>query len=273
MTISDAFSQDCTGLVFEPPCPDTYVANNVIVGNLIVQADSTFGGGGLNVTGSATAVDGSTSSWAMNLDSNNFSVASAGDVTLTSADKDVFNGVGGNVSISAGSGVSVQGGSGGSLELTAGSGYGEEQYGGGIGVGGDVTVTAGGAIEGDGGDVTVAGGSTLTGTGGKIELVSGSSQSNDSGDFKVATAESSVGASGSISVVSGSGASSSGTINIQSGTSTVSAGGIYIAAGTSMSSTGGAVSSWLESPPRVSAVSSPCYQAAVRLGMLPAQSL
>jgi len=82
-TISEAFSKDCRGLVFEPPCPENYVAgkvilfrhfssrflftsyviiilmnsphipilDNVIVGNLIVRADPTFGGGELNLTG------------------------------------------------------------------------------------------------------------------------------------------------------------------------------------------------------------------------------
>lgn len=66
---------DCRGLVFEPPCPDNYVAgivlerlyiilfyenhyyfritflDNVVVGNLIVRADPTFGGGELNISG------------------------------------------------------------------------------------------------------------------------------------------------------------------------------------------------------------------------------
>ena len=50
-TISDAFSRDCRGLVFEPPCPANFVADNIILGNLIVTADPTFGGGELNVTG------------------------------------------------------------------------------------------------------------------------------------------------------------------------------------------------------------------------------
>lgn len=72
-TIADAFSMDCRGLVFEPPCPDTYVSGipppphtdkfclvmishkflteNVVVGNLVVRADPTFGGGEFNVSG------------------------------------------------------------------------------------------------------------------------------------------------------------------------------------------------------------------------------
>ena len=95
MTISDAFSQDCTGLVFEPPCPDTYVADNVIVGNLMVQADTAFGGGGLNVSGTSVLTDGSVAAWEMTLDSAEFAVDSAGDINMKSGDKDVFQALAG----------------------------------------------------------------------------------------------------------------------------------------------------------------------------------
>ena len=50
-TVSDAFSRECRGLVFEPPCPDSFVSENVIVGNLVVKADPSFGGGSLNISG------------------------------------------------------------------------------------------------------------------------------------------------------------------------------------------------------------------------------
>lgn len=50
-TVSDAFSRECRGLVFEPPCPDSFVSENIIVGNLVVKADPSFGGGSLNVSG------------------------------------------------------------------------------------------------------------------------------------------------------------------------------------------------------------------------------
>ncbi len=64
-SISTAFTKDCGGLVFELPCPDSFVngivftyyfsqcfyykrfyfkTENVVVGNLIVRADPTFGG-------------------------------------------------------------------------------------------------------------------------------------------------------------------------------------------------------------------------------------
>lgn len=50
-TTSDAFSSDCRGMVFELPCPDTYVTDNIITGNLIVRAEPSFGGGQIDVSG------------------------------------------------------------------------------------------------------------------------------------------------------------------------------------------------------------------------------
>jgi hypothetical protein len=50
-TISDVFERDCRGLVFEPPCPTDFVPENVVVGNLVVRADATFGGGEVNISG------------------------------------------------------------------------------------------------------------------------------------------------------------------------------------------------------------------------------
>lgn len=42
---------DCRGLVFDPPCPSSYISDNVVVGNLIIKADPTFGGGIVNISG------------------------------------------------------------------------------------------------------------------------------------------------------------------------------------------------------------------------------
>jgi hypothetical protein len=50
-TIGEAFSMDCRGLVFDPPCPSSYVSDNIVVGNLIVRPDPTFGGGTMNISG------------------------------------------------------------------------------------------------------------------------------------------------------------------------------------------------------------------------------
>ena len=73
-TISEAFSRDCRGLVFEPPCPDQYVSDNVIVGNLIVRADPTFGGGELNISGTGMVLDGSYKQYSMMLNASTFAV-------------------------------------------------------------------------------------------------------------------------------------------------------------------------------------------------------
>lgn len=66
----------------------------------------------------------------MALNSSTFSVASSGSVNITSGDSKSFNGIGGDVSIEAGSGLSMQGGSGGDVLLKAGDGMGEDRYGG-----------------------------------------------------------------------------------------------------------------------------------------------
>ena len=50
-SLPEALGSDCRGLVFDPPCPDTFVSENVIVGNLNVQGDPSLGGGELNVDG------------------------------------------------------------------------------------------------------------------------------------------------------------------------------------------------------------------------------
>ncbi|GMH56019.1 hypothetical protein TrRE_jg12439, partial [Triparma retinervis] len=51
MTISEVYSNDCTGTVFDAPCPVTYVTENTVVGNLVVVADSQFGGGEVSFEG------------------------------------------------------------------------------------------------------------------------------------------------------------------------------------------------------------------------------
>jgi hypothetical protein len=121
MTISEAFSRDCRGLVFEPPCPASYVSDNIIVGNLIVHADATFGGGALNVSGRGT-VDNHPVEFELGLNASHLLAQSGDRIDLMAGNKSYFNSVGGGVSIKAGSGVAKEGGSGGDLELKAGSG-------------------------------------------------------------------------------------------------------------------------------------------------------
>ena len=191
MTISEAFSRDCRGLVFEPPCPNTYVSDNVIVGNLIVQADATFGGGALNVTGTGM-VDEEVVNFELGLNATHFVAHSGDKIELKAGNKSYFNSVGGSVSIESGSGVAKEGGSGGDLSLSAGSGYGEEQFGGNVGTGGDVIVTAGGtsggAVAGEtGGQVIMSAGTSASQTGGRVFIQSGVSTAQSSGALGIVT--------------------------------------------------------------------------------------
>jgi hypothetical protein len=80
MTVSDIFSRDCRGTVFELPCPASFVAGlcsppyfysvttsyllteNRVVGNLIVEPDPVFGGGHISASGTSPTVQRSSSS-------------------------------------------------------------------------------------------------------------------------------------------------------------------------------------------------------------------
>jgi hypothetical protein len=95
-------------------------------------------------------------------------VKSGGNIDLQSSDKESFNGIGGNVSINAGSGISNQGGSGGSVMIKAGRGLGEAQFGGAVGLGGQIGIVGGDAIEGAGGNIDIAAGTSVQRTGGNL---------------------------------------------------------------------------------------------------------
>ena len=51
MTVADVFSKDCRGTVFDLPCPESFVAVNRVVGNLVVESDTVFGGGYFQIKG------------------------------------------------------------------------------------------------------------------------------------------------------------------------------------------------------------------------------
>lgn len=68
----------------------------------------------------------------MALNSSTFTVSSAGNVNISSGDKSSFNGIGGDINLLAGSGLSKQGGSGGDVLLKSGDGVGEDRFGGAI---------------------------------------------------------------------------------------------------------------------------------------------
>ena len=43
LTVSDVFSQNCRGTVFDVPCPTSFVGINRVIGNLVVEKDPIFG--------------------------------------------------------------------------------------------------------------------------------------------------------------------------------------------------------------------------------------
>ena len=111
MTVSDVFTHDCSGTVFDLPCPTSFVGDNRVVGNLVVQADAVFGGG--HVTASGPAANGAT--FELVLDDDHFSVVSGGNADIAAGNSRALNARGGQVDITAGDGTNLQGGSGGKL--------------------------------------------------------------------------------------------------------------------------------------------------------------
>ena len=229
-------SRDCRGVVFEPPCPDTYVTDNVIVGNLLVRADPSFGGGQLSVSGSTT-VDDQVVNYQLVLNSSDFYVESGGQIQMTAGDINEFNAVGGGVSIFSGSGLSPTGGSGGNIDIRAGAGFGEEEYGSVSGVGGSILLTAGAAKEGSGGGIIIKAGSSELGPGGSVSISAGESLTGDSGALDVLTSPSQKD-SGTIMLSTGASSRNSGNVLINTGDSGDKAGSIQMVAGTSSSHMG-----------------------------------
>ena len=165
MTVSEVFAKDCRGTVFDVPCPESFVGVNRVVGNLIVESDSVFGGGHFKVTGNVTA----TQTFGLSIDQKGYQLNSADFVEISGGNNHSVNSPGGNVTIKAGLGKSVNRGRGGSVAIHAGSGQGLIE-GGGPGNGGHVVVNAGSSIDGDGGTVVLDAGISTNGNGGDVEL-------------------------------------------------------------------------------------------------------
>ena len=91
MTVSEVFAEDCSGTVFDPPCPTSFVGDNHVVGNLVVEADPVFGGGHLMTSG--PAANGET--FALVLNDERFSVVSGGDATVVAGNSRALNTRGG----------------------------------------------------------------------------------------------------------------------------------------------------------------------------------
>lgn len=241
LTYAEAFDHDCRGLIFDPPCPVSYVAENTIVGNLVIVPDPNFGGGRINISGSGLSEEGENVVFSLQLNPDAFEVASAGDISLAAGDSSLFNGIGGNITLIAGTGESLQGGSGGSILMEAGDGFGQERYGSKIGNGGDVSVLAGNSVQGSGGEILLQAGNSLYGTGGNIKVTSGSSLSGSSGEISLVSSASAASCSGDIRIASGSAFSESGGLTLSTGDSVGMVGGIHLKSGDSENFEGGAI--------------------------------
>ena len=118
------------------------MGDNTVVGNLVIQADTAFGGGEMSVSGPCTDCNDD-GSFSMDIDATEFSVQSGGDVRLTAGNSNQANSPGGLVRLEGGDGTSTLGGTGGGVLISGGNGFGLASEGGNVGDGGDVTFLGG----------------------------------------------------------------------------------------------------------------------------------
>ena len=139
-TVSEIFSENCRGTVFDAPCPESFVGVNRVVGNLFVESDETFGGGEFHLDGQSNDGD---SSWSMSLAENEFSMTAgaAASVHIAAGNTSDADTSGGSISLTAGNGFSEDRGSGGSISLAAGDAHGDLSYG--ASTAGEISVVAG----------------------------------------------------------------------------------------------------------------------------------
>ena len=121
LTVSEVFSQNCRGTVFDVPCPASFVGVNRVIGNLVVEQDPIFGGGHLEVSGSTNY---SSNKFRLTVNSTEATLKSANKIELTAGDNNQINTPGGSVSILAGAGTSLNRGAGGQISLQAGHAHG-----------------------------------------------------------------------------------------------------------------------------------------------------
>jgi hypothetical protein len=126
LTISEIYSENCRGTVFDLPCPASFVGVNRIVGNLVVEPDPLFGGGHLRVGGNVTDAGGNAQPFGLVVDSTAATLTSADDARIVAGDKSGVNTQGGDVILRAGQGTSVDRGQGGTGACGSGAGSGGE---------------------------------------------------------------------------------------------------------------------------------------------------
>ena len=197
MTISSIFEHDCRGTVFDAPCPQSFVATNNVMGNVIVEADPVFGGGEFTASG-------------LHIGSSGVKVESPSGVVISAGDQSYHNESGGDAIVRAGDGLSKNRGRGGNVQMEAGRSNGS-----GIG-GGAATLRGGSAKSGAGGDVLLSAGDSVGGLGGSVTLKSGSSVGNGSGDVSVSSAAGEGYPSGKVEILTGQAATAtSGEVSIE----------------------------------------------------------
>ena len=113
LTISEIFSENCRGTVFDLPCPASFVGVNRVVGNLVVEQDAVFGGGHLRVGGNVTDATGNVQTYGLVVDDTTATLTSTDDVSILAGDNSGIDKQGGDVILRAGHGTSVNRGRGG----------------------------------------------------------------------------------------------------------------------------------------------------------------
>jgi len=139
LDLSEIFTSDCHGTIFDAPCPASWVPETRVVGDFILEPDGLFGGGHLQSSGTT---------FELLVSDEAVSLISAGDVALESGTSKGVNAAGGTLMLMAGSGDPFQGGGGGDILLSAGTSL---DSGARDAVGSSTELAAGTAYEGVGG--------------------------------------------------------------------------------------------------------------------------
>ena len=162
MDMSEIFTSDCHGTIFDAPCPSSLIPETRIVGDFILEPDGRFGGGHLLSAGA---------DFEFLISDEAVKLISASDVSVDGGSAGGVNAAGGALMLGAGAGNN-QLGAGGEMYFSAGSGAGSSPSGG-EGLAGTTQVVSGGACEGVGGGLAVLGGGSSHGAGGRVMLITG----------------------------------------------------------------------------------------------------
>lgn len=124
----DTFAtSECQGVVFDPPCPSTFIETTELNGNLVVKGNREMTGGG-NILVEGPCSDSGCRNSGMHLlsaDGEGIVLKSSGPVTVEAADTDLERKAS-EFLLRSGDGTSAVGGSGGDFFIFAGDGKGGE---------------------------------------------------------------------------------------------------------------------------------------------------